>query len=185
MNLGNHRLAIAASFLLTALSVGVADAKISQGGDSNVTFNAIGPAGMKIVGTTNELALGDDGNALTVTVPLKNLSTGISLRDKHMKEKYLQVGQFPNAELTVGRSSLKIPADGTESTGDTSGTMKLHGKTKNVSFHYSAKRSGAQMQVNGTVRVNMNDFGIEVPSYLGVTVKPDIDIAVKFNANEG
>jgi hypothetical protein len=26
----------------------------------------------------------------------------------------------------------------------------------------------------------MNDFGITVPSYLGVTVKPDIDVSASF-----
>ena len=68
---------------------------------------------------------------------------------------------------------------------DASGVLKLHGKTKPVPFHYLAKRSGPQMIVSGTLHLNMNDFGIEVPSYLGITVKPDVEVAVQFEATEG
>jgi hypothetical protein len=34
------------------------------------------------------------------------------------------------------------------------------------------------------MRINIRDFGINVPSYLGVTVKPDVDVAIKLSAAE-
>ena len=37
------------------------------------------------------------------------------------------------------------------------------------------------MARRGTVHVNMNDFGITVPVYLGVTVKPDVDVSASFH----
>jgi hypothetical protein len=51
-----------------------------------------------------------------------------------------------------------------------------------VKLKYEAKRSGAGYAVAGSVRLNITDFGIQQPSYLGVSVKPEVDIAVKFNA---
>jgi hypothetical protein len=33
---------------------------------------------------------------------------------------------------------------------------------------------------HGKFRINMNDFGITVPVYLGVTVKPDVDVTANF-----
>jgi hypothetical protein len=30
----------------------------------------------------------------------------------------------------------------------------------------------------------MQDFGIEVPSYLGVSVRPDVDVSIRFEAND-
>jgi hypothetical protein len=30
----------------------------------------------------------------------------------------------------------------------------------------------------------MKEFGIDVPSYLGVTVKPDVQVSVKFDATD-
>jgi polyisoprenoid-binding protein YceI len=164
-----------------ALSVG-ADAKMSRAGGAAVSFVAVGPAGMKIEGKSGELAVSEEGDDLIVSVPLSPLTTGIELRDKHMREKYLEVGKYPTAELRVPKASIHLPEDGQTSSGDATGTMKLHGRTKSVPFHYEAKRNGPAYVAKGSVRVNMKAFGIEVPSYMGVTVKPDVNVSVAFGA---
>jgi polyisoprenoid-binding protein YceI len=101
-----------------------------------------------------------------------------------MREKYLQVGQFPTAELEVARSALNLPADGSNASGKAQGTIKIHGKSKPVTFQWSAKRAGTSYDVSGGVQINIKEFGIEVPSYMGVTVKPDVDVQVKFAAKD-
>lgn len=159
----------------------LAAARFGSPSSPSVAFTAVGPAGLKIEGKSSELALTDDSQNLTIIVPLANLKTGIDLRDKHMREKYLEVGKYPNAELVVPRANLKLPADGSAS-GQAQGTMKIHGKTKPVTVSYTAKRAGSKFEVAGDVRININDFGIEVPSYMGVTVKPDVVINVRFSA---
>ncbi len=113
-------------------------------------------------------------------VPLGNLKTGISLRDRHMKEKYLQVDRYPDAELSVAHSGLRFPANGATLQAAAIGRLTLHGVARNVHFRYQARGSGATYQVEGLLHVNMHDFGIRVPSYLGVTVKPDVDVKVQF-----
>jgi polyisoprenoid-binding protein YceI len=161
-----------------------ADAKLTRAGTPAVSFAAVGPGGMKISGTTSDLTVNDDGTVVDVIVPLANLSTGISLRDKHMRDKYLDVAHFPNAELQVQRASLRIPAVGADATADGQGTFKLHGKSKAVSYHYTAKHDASGFTVTGTVHVNITDYGIEQPSYLGVSVKPGVDVSVSFQAKE-
>jgi polyisoprenoid-binding protein YceI len=156
-------------------------AALSSPTDPHVTFDAAGPAGMKIEGTTTDLAVADDGANVVITVPLGNLSTGIGLRDHHMKEKYLEVPKFPNATLTIARSALKVPRGGEQTAADVPGTVQLHGQTRPVTVHYDAKGDGAAMGVHGAFHINMNDFGIAVPVYLGVTVKPDVDVSASFH----
>ena len=108
-----------------ALAVGLvafsAEAKITRTGTPSVSFHASGPAGMKIVGTTGDLDVDDQGAKVVIRVPLRNLSTGISLRDDHMRNKYLQVGSYPNAELTVDRSTLHFPNGDGSASGDAQG----------------------------------------------------------------
>lgn len=174
---------LACALFAAVLVPGGAIAKM-QGSGASVSFTAVGPAGMKIVGTTSELAVNDDAQKIVVVVPLSGLKTGIDLRDKHMREKYLEVAQYPTAELEVTRSALNLPADGANASGKAQGTMKIHGKSKPVSFQWSAKRAGTSYDVSGSVQVNVKDFGIEIPSYLGVTVKPDVDVQVKFAAKD-
>ncbi len=162
-----------------ALSVG-ADAKMSRAGGAAVSFVANGPGGMKIEGKSADVDLREERDDLVVSVPLSPLTTGIELRDRHMREKYLEVGKYPTAELRVPKASIHLPAGGQTSSGDAVGTMKLHGRTNSVPFHYEAKRNGSAYVVRGSVRVNMKAFGIEVPSYMGVTVKPDVHVSVAF-----
>src|SRR5438132_5755067 len=97
--------------LVVALSFS-AFAAVSKSGDANVTFSGKGPAGFKIEGKTAELTVKDDGKAVTFVVPLATLKTGIDLRDRHMREKYLETDKYPNAVLEVPWSAIKLPEDG-------------------------------------------------------------------------
>jgi polyisoprenoid-binding protein YceI len=102
-----------------------------------------------------------------------------------MREKYLEVPKFASATLVVAKASLKLPAGGDRAESDASGMLTLHGQTRPVSVHYDAKGDGAGYVAHGKFHVNMNDFGIAVPTYLGVTVKPDVDVTASFHVAGG
>lgn len=170
-------------FLLIASD---ANAAFTSRSGANASFTAVGPAGLSIVGTTPDLAVAEDpqGN-VAVTVTLGTLTTGIALRDKHMREKYLEVQTYPTAVLRVPRASLKVPAASQSGTFDVPGTMTIHGTTKPVVFHYTAKNDGqTAYAVTGSLTLDMTDYGIQRPSYLGVSVKPSVDISVSFTADD-
>jgi len=156
-------------------------AALSSSSDAHVGFQAAGPAGMTIEGSTTDLKVSENAGNIVIDVPLANLATGIALRDHHMKEKYLEVPKFPSTTLAVARSALKLPAADGRSEGDAPGTLTLHGQSHPVTVHYEVKGGAAGFSAKGKFRVNMNDYGISVPSYLGVTVKPDVDVSATFN----
>lgn len=170
--------ALAALFILPA----VATAALHASGSPDVSFTAVGPAGLRITGNTHELAVLDDGTNVTIEVPLGHLTTGIELRDRHMKD-HLGVQQHRTAELTVARAALQFPTGGTVSA-SARGKLKLHGRERDVSFRYTAERHGNAIRVSASVKVKMTAFGIEVPSYLGVTVQPDVDVRVRFQVSD-
>ena len=155
-----------------------------QASQAKVTFSCSGPGGLRIEGTGNELQAQDKADALVVVVPMAKVTTGIGIRDTHMHEKYLEVGKYPTAELVVPRPGLKFPVDGASVDATAPGTMTIHGKARPVTFHYKAVRNGKAYDVQGDVHVNMNDYGIETPTYLGITVKPPVDINVSFRLVE-
>ncbi len=65
------------------------------------------------------------------------------------------------------------------------GQMTLHGKTKEVPFAYKATCNAAGVcDATGSAALNINDFGIIIPSYLGVTMKPDVTIDTKFQVKK-
>jgi polyisoprenoid-binding protein YceI len=175
---------LASGALFAALSFSlVAAAKLSTTGTPSAGFHATGPGGINIDGKTSDLKVADDGKTVTITVGLSSLDTGMELRNKHTKED-IEVDKFPTAELTVARGDLKFPAAGAESTGDAKGKLKLHGQTKDVSFHYTAKLDGDTLTVKGSTKVAVKDFGITPRSYLGISIKPDIDLSVNFQAKD-
>lgn len=150
-------------------------------GKASAVFNGSGPGGFKIEGKTEQLDVKDDGTTVTVVVNLTELDTGISLRDKHMREKYLEVGKFPETTLAVPLAQLKIPENGKSGDGEGKGSFTLHGVTKEQAFKYSISCDGAGLcEVKGTMPLNMNDYGISVPKYLGITVKPDLTVSTTF-----
>ncbi len=168
-------LAPAAATLLVAV---VAHAKLARTGDAQVSFHATGPAGLSIVGTTNELAVAETDTDVVVTVPLSKLDTKIDLRNRHMREKYLEVAKYPNAELHVAKSAVQAPS------GKATGSLTLHGQTKPVTFAYTTKPEGSATAVTSSFRVVMSDFGIEKPGYAGVSVKPEVDVDVAFRVTK-
>jgi polyisoprenoid-binding protein YceI len=151
-------------------------------GEPTAQFQGRGPAGFSVQGTGHEIRLQDDGTALRVIVPLAQHKTGVALRDRHMREKYLEVDRYPDAVLEVPWSSVRLPADGQRLEGTGTGTMTLHGQSREVPFRYTIARAGTRYQVAGSAPVNLKDFGIEIPSYFGVTVQPDIATTVTFTA---
>ena len=151
-------------------------------GEPAAGFHGRGPGGFSLEGKTNQLRIDDDGTTLKITVPLAGLHTGISLRDRHMREKYLQVDRYPDAVLEVPWSGVKLPGDGQTSEGSAPGKMSLHGKTHDVQVRYRIARTGSRYQVTGNVPLNIKDYEIDVPSYFGVTVQPDIDASASFTA---
>jgi polyisoprenoid-binding protein YceI len=152
--------------------------------ETKVGFSCIGPGGLHINGTSEELSFQDKGDSLLLTVFTEKLTTGISLRDTHMHEKYLESEKYPTAELSVPRQGVKFPGDGETVNATSPGTLTLHGKSQPVTLHYKAVRKGKATDVQGDVHINMNDYEITTPSYLGIKVQPQVDITVTFRLLE-
>lgn len=167
---------------------GTALAGWTKTGDSVASFTGKGPAGFKIEGKTKSVDVKDDGKALTVVVGLKDLETGIELRDKHMREKYLEVEKHASATLTVPFDAVTWPEDGKTSESVEGklpkGTFALHGKSKEISFKYKITNAGGVYTIVGEAPVNFNEYDVKVPSYMGITVKPDITVLTTFSVKK-
>jgi hypothetical protein len=164
--------------LLGLLVAASASAALATNGDTRIIFKATGPAGLSFEGKGQDLRLKEEGALVIVAVRLNGLATGVELRDRHMKDKYLETSKYPTATLEVEKSKLHFP-DGNAVNGSAEGKLTLHGVTRTVRISYHADGDGKRAKVEGSMRFNMKDFNIEVPSYLGVSVKPTIDVEVK------
>jgi polyisoprenoid-binding protein YceI len=149
----------------------------------SVEFLAITkPSFIKIKGTgksaTTDVKVDGQKASGIFEFDLATLDTGMDGRNDHMKNKYLQVEQYPKAKLEITDLALKAPFK----TGETAveeapftGVMTLHGVTKPVTGTYSLKKTGDVIAKFG---IKLSDFKIEQPSFMGVTVKDDVDVSV-------
>jgi polyisoprenoid-binding protein YceI len=175
----NRRVLAAVTSLLLASAAGAAWVRTAA--PAQVTFKAIMRPGGAFEGKTADLTVRETEQSITLVVPLQNLDTGMKLRNTHMKEKYLEVAKFPEASLEVSKAALKIPDAGKSGEGDAQGAFTLHGVKKDVKFHYKGSCDASNVcDVVGTFDINFNDYGVQVPSYLGVTVKPETSITAQF-----
>lgn len=153
---------------------------------SPVTFLAVGKPGfLRIKGDGGKLqgsaTVDQDLLSGEFTVLLNDFKTGMDLRDEHMKEKYLEVGKYPTAKLTL--KNVKIPAKPGEEF-DFSGILELKSKSQPVSGKAKLESAldGNEVKGEATFKVNLPQYDVGVPKHLGITVAEDVDITAKWVA---
>lgn len=158
----------------------------ATGVGSSVEFSAVGKPGfLRINGhgakVSGRTTLSGDSLEGTFTVKLDEFTTGIDLRDEHMKTKYLETAKYPHAVL-----SLVVPAAKLATAGDVSfkGKLTLHGVEKDISGTATLTPSSDQKTVatDAQFQIKLSEFKIDIPSYLGITVAEDVDVHVQFTA---
>jgi hypothetical protein len=148
--------------------------------DARVTFTASGPLGLRVRGRGNELRCLDDGKSLVFSVPLRGITTGISMRDGAMHD-LLGTRRFPTVGLRVPRVAITLPKGKGGAEGTTKGTLTLQGKSAPIEVCYELKRHGETLAVTGTMRVPAETWGISLPHHMGFGLKSQVAVKVVFS----
>lgn len=92
-------------------------------------------------------------------------------RDMFVRNIYLETNRFPTADFTA--TSARLPAVETGSTPlSINGKLKVHGVTKAVVAQAQVQLSGSQVEVAGSINVDMRDFAIAPPDISFTTAEP-------------
>ena len=106
---------------------------------------------------------GDEVEAKDIVVGLKNITTGISLRDTHTR-KYLEVEKFPEAVL--------VSAKGKGGKGE--GIIRIRGIEKPISGTY--KIDGGKLMAEFPIK--LSEFNISGIKYMGIGVDDNAKVNV-------
>jgi len=148
---------------------------MTVGGSFDAQTTAL--SGTVTVGPTISRAF--DGS---VAVNLRTLDTGIGLRNEHLRDTYLEVGKgqdFDTATMT-GIALNGFDADAPEGKRSFTGLLTLHGVSKTVAGVIDVRTAGAGLRVKASFPVNLSDYGIRTPRYLGVGVKDTVQVEAAF-----
>ncbi len=170
---------------LSSLAHAKASADLGKAKSKKVTFIAIGsPSALKIEGVGEDLTgvITKDGAAFGGEAKLKidTIDTGMSLRNKHMKEKYLESAKYPEATLKIKKLPWG-PADDQDfaaQEGAFEGDLTLHGVTKPVTGQAKVERAKGVLTAHVTFTTEIPDYKVEIPSFMGITVAKSVDVIV-------
>ncbi len=157
-------------------------------GKGKTQFIAVGrPSALKINGTgigpAGNLKLDKVGEEYVINgeavMDLSSLDTGIEMRDRHMKEKYLEVEKFKNAKLVF--KDVKIPSDKVKKGGevDVNAMLDLHGEQKTVPVSMVLEAKDGVIKTVAKFKVKLSEFKISIPTFSGVTVADEVTITTE------
>jgi polyisoprenoid-binding protein YceI len=157
----------------------------------SIEFQAKGhPSALRIVGKgtgpQGSFAIAKQSVTGSASFDLTSLDTGISLRDKHMKEKYLQVDKYPNAKLSITQMNLPVAPSGGKVSAENvpfQGTLNLHGTEKPVTGTAKVDLDSQKVKIAANFDLNMADYGIEVPSFAGITIDNAVSVTIQSEGN--
>ena len=182
----NNAIGVFAIALMTAAAApaGAADAyKVSSG---EVTVMCPLTVGGSFEAKTKNLSgdvtpASDEQGAVrgALKVELQTLETGIGIRDRHMKNNYLEVEKGPGfATATIE----DIRVEKLEGKTVFTAMLSLHGQKKKVSGAAELQQKDGKIRVQAQFPVKVSEFEIPAPTYLGVGVKDEIQIKVSLMA---
>ena len=159
--------------------------------DSKVDFLSIGrPAAIKIHGEGSKLEGKMSLNGLLASgrliFDLDSLDTDIGLRNKHMKEKYLETAKFKNAELTIVKMAIPprlYAQDAKTISLPFSGMLALHGTTHPITGTSEVRMDGNKLKGSADFEIKLSEYNIEIPTYMGITVADVVKVTVNFAAD--
>ena len=115
----------------------------------------------------------------TLKVDLQTLETGIGMRDRHMRDNYLQVEKGPTFS-TATFDDIRV--EKLEGKTVFSGILTLHGQRKKISGAAELQQHGGRIRVQEQFALKVSDFEIPAPTYLGIGLRDEIQIKVTLTA---
>jgi len=144
----------------------------------SVTFNAEGrPTVLNIEGTANSICKGEAGLLSgSITCDMTLFDTGISLRDKHLRE-YIRADKYKEATLnyTSNIATVKYPVDSEKDIskeGAFKGILEFAGVKKEVSGKVSKDDSSLKLEF----KLDIREFDIAEPNFKGIGILPVVGI---------
>ena len=117
-------------------------------------------------------------SSVTIAIDMGSLDTGVALRNREMKDLYLQTGKFPTASFkSVSVAGPASVAVGTPADINVTGDFTLHGVTKRMTIPVRVLLlADGRLHATSNFKVKMPDFGINVPHNILVTVEDMVPV---------
>jgi len=112
-------------------------------------------------------------------VDLASLDTGIGLRNRHMRDNYLETDTFPFATFS-GRLIRLDQAEGGRFQAVTRGMLGIHGLEREREIECTGEASGPGLRVRCAFQVALSDHGIPIPKLMFMKINEVMELDLDF-----
>lgn len=116
----------------------------------------------------------------SIVIDAAKAETGNASRDGTMRNKVLEVAEFPRIEFEPGRLSGKLAAEGTSEV-TLHGTVTLHGASHALALPARVDVQGGRLSAETTFTVPYQDWGLHDPSVLFLRVARVVSVTVQLS----
>ncbi|WP_373520601.1 YceI family protein [Aquiflexum sp.] len=121
-----------------------------------------------------------DKNMLDFYIDLNTLKTGIGLRDRHMRENYLETKKYPYAEFTGKIGSQINLLVGQSKSVIAKGKFKIHGVEREIDVPGKLTAiSDSELQLEAKFTVLLSDYNIDIPTVVFYELAEDQIVSIK------
>jgi len=123
------------------------------------------------------------GSEVYFEVDLNSVSTGVGLRDRHMREDYLHTDKY---KLTNFKGKISNASKITDSEYDftANGKKFIHGVTKDITIKGKIYKTSIGYKVKANWAIKLPDYNIEVPKFMFLRISDEIKLEVEFNLKQ-
>lgn len=138
----------------------------------------------KSAAVTGQVTLADDTRdvAGAFIVDLTTMTTGIGLRDTHLRDNYFEVSRgegYDTAVLDAIVLEAPPPARGKAARVGFRAVLTLHGRGNPVTGRADIAHKGDRIEVKVVFPVRIDAYAMASPTYLGVGVSNQVEITVR------
>ncbi len=115
--------------------------------------------------------------AATIRVKADSFDTGMSLRNDHMRDKYLEAKKFPDIVFTLENGKVTA-TPGSEST--LTGAFVIKGVKKPTTVKLEVKENaGGKLAASSAFKLDITEYGIPQPKFTMVKMETIIDVSLE------
>ncbi len=112
-------------------------------------------------------------------VDLASLDTGMGLRNRHMRENYLEVEEYPYATFSGRVTSLRTSGSG-RYRAVARGSFSVHGIEREREIECSVEASGQPLRVQCAFQVLLSDHDIPIPKLMFMKIDEVMELDLDF-----
>lgn len=168
-------------FLLSLGTIFAQDKIITKTGQ--LTFEASVPSFEEVKATNESVSciVNTKTGEIAALALQKGFRFKIALMEEHYNENYIESNQYPKATFKGKIENFDLSkVDKTGKTYTISGTMELHGKSKQITITSKIKKVATGIEITSNFVLNADDFSIEIPSVVSKKVSNKVNVSFNF-----